>query len=448
MNRLRSLVLLLLAGAAPLAAQDATVRAGPSSIDRIVAIVGTRPILFSEVLEVIGQNRARGVRVPEDSVGGLNYARQVRDELVDEEILVQRAESDTSITVADADLTETVETQLKRLRENFRSDQEFLTGLRNAGFGNLEEYKRWLTEQARRRELQQRLIQKMQRDGKMIPVAVSDQDVTEAYEQNRTQLPKRPPAVTFRQVVVATQASQQARDLARAKAESLLADIRRGSDFEQVAKRESMDPQSKEQGGDLGWSRRSEMVPEFERVMFSLPPGQVSNVVETQYGYHIIRVDRAKPSEVKVRHILIKPEFDSTDIARARVRADSVLRLWQSGTPLDTLQKRYHDPDELEGSLEPFPRQQLPPSYATAFEGKGKGDYVGPFSIDDPRRGVPKFVVAQITESIEAGDYTVQDLREQIRQQLAQERSYRRLLEQLKKEVYVALLPIEGSTKP
>jgi peptidyl-prolyl cis-trans isomerase SurA len=443
MNRVAFLALMSLA-AVPARAQD-TARVQHIPVDRVVAVVGNTPILWSDVLVVVDQRRAGGVRMPEDSVGQMNYARQVIQELAEEELLVQRALADTGIVVADADLTQTVEDQVKRLRGNFRTDQEYLTALRNAGFGNQEEYRRWLTEQARRRELQQRLVAKMQREGRMIPVAVSDEEITEAYEREKTRLPKRPPAVTFRQIVVATAASEQARSLARAKAESLLAEIRRGSEFEQIARRESMDPETKEQGGDLGWNRRDQMVPEFDRMMFSLAPGQVSPVVETQYGFHIIKVDRVKPSEVKARHILVKPAFDSTDIARARARADSVLRLWQTGTPYDTLVRLFHDRDELEGSLEPFPRSQLPPSYATAFEGTKKADYAGPFPIDDPRRGVPKFVVAQITDVILEGEYTVQELREQIRASLAQERAFRRLIDLLKKETHVAILPMDGS---
>lgn len=441
----RALLFLVAAGALPLQlrAQGAPAYA-PRPLDRVVAVVGSKAILWSEVLEVIQQRRAQGLQIPEDSAGQIQLARQVLNELVDEEVLVQKAEQDTSITVADADLRETVEAQLRQTRGNFRNDQEFFTALRNAGFGTQEEYRRWLMDQARRRELQQRLVQKYQREGRMLAVAVSDEEVTEAFERNRDRLPRRPPAVTFRQIVIATQASPEAKAAARAKAESLLAEIRRGGDFEQLARRESMDTETKEQGGDLGWNRRDQMVPEFDRMMFALAPGQVSPVVETIYGFHIIKVDRVRPSEVKARHILIKPRFDSSDVVRARALADSVLELWKRGTPFDTLVKRFHDRTELEGSFEPFERQRLPESYARAFEGKGAGDFAGPFAIEDRQRGVPKFVIAQITGVVEEGEYSIQDLRERIRESLSQEKAFRRLLDQLKKETYVRILPFPG----
>jgi peptidyl-prolyl cis-trans isomerase SurA len=426
----------------PAAAQQQPALTGQPT-DGIVAIVGARPILWSEVLEVIGQARARGAQLPTDSAGSAQFAREILTNLIDEEVLLQRATGDTSIVVADADVAETVDRQVQQIRGQFPSDQEFLRQLRQAGFGSQDEYRKWLTDQARRSELQRRLVQKYQSEGKMVRVAVSDEDVNEAYEREKANFPKRPPAVTFRQIVIATQATQEALDKARARADSLLAEIRRGADFEQVARRESQDSTTRETGGDLGWQRRGELVPEFEQMMFALPPGQVSPLVFTPYGFHIIRVDRAKPAEVKVRHILIKPEYTAADTARARARADSALALWKSGVPFDTLVRRFHDRDEMEGSLEPFPRENLPESYRTAIGTRAKGEFVGPFPIADRNRGVPKFVVLQLTDVIEAGDYTVEEVRDRMRQQLSQERSFRRLIDQLKRETYVRTWPIE-----
>jgi peptidyl-prolyl cis-trans isomerase SurA len=444
--RLATVILVGLLGAASLPAQD-SVRATPPAdsatrpipVDRVVAVVGAEPILWSDVVEIIQQQRARGMRMPTDSAGQMALARDVLANLVDEELLVQRASADTGITIADADLAATVDEQIRQIRAQGGSDQEFINALKGSGFGNQEEYRRWLMEQARRRELQQRYVAKMQREGRLISVAVSDADITAAFERLKGNIGRRPPSVTFRQLVIPTTASPTARAAARAKADSLLAQIRAGADFEQLARRESADSASRDRGGDLGWNRREVMVPEFAVVMFTVPPGQVGPVTETQYGFHIIRVDRAKPTEVKARHILIKPVYDTADVARARKLADSVLALWKSGTPYDSLQKRFHDRDEVEGSLDPFPRDSLPESYGTAFQGKPSGAFIDPFPIHDAQRGVPKFVIAQLTEVSEGGEYTLQELRDRIRAQLQQERAFRRLIDLLKQETYVAI---------
>jgi peptidyl-prolyl cis-trans isomerase SurA len=411
-------------------------------IDRIVAVVGKTPILWSEVLEQINIMRARGVPVPEDEAGQMKLAHEALNGMIDVEVMVQRARLDTSIVVTDIDLQDNVDQRMKQLRDRFQSDAEFAQALRADGFGNAEEYRRWMMDQARRTTLQQRLIQSLRRAGKIIAVAVSEQEITEAFEREKVRLPKRPATVTFRQIVVPTVASDGAKAVAKARADSLLREIRAGGDFEKIARRESQDSASAVQGGDLGWNRRGDMVPAFDAMMFYLPPGEVSPLVETQFGYHIIRVDRVQPAERKVRHILIKPTYDSADVQRARVRADSVLALWKAGTSFDTLVARYHDiaSDEAKTVLEPFERSKLPESYQNAFRGKGESDFVDPFPVEDRQRGVPKFVVAQLLTAQEEGDYTIQDLRNQIREQLGEEKSMRRLLDNLRGEMFVAVM--------
>ena len=428
--------------ARPLHAQDTTTVAFPSgapgelAVDRVVAVVGNRPILYSRVIEAVNMRRAQGLVVPTDSLAQEKLMRTVLNDLIDEEVLVQKAKEE-KVVVADNDLGTTVEAQIKRVRGQFQSEDEFRTELKKAGFGTPEEYRRSLTDDARRQALQSQLIAKLKQDGKLVQVGVSEADVSRTYDERKADMPKRPATVTFRQIVIATKPSAPAREVARVKAESLLAEIRRGGDFEQIAKRESMDP-SREQGGDLGWNRRGAMVPEFERVMFALPPGVVSNVVETPFGFHIIRVDRVQPAEVKVRHILIKPVIDSVAVRAAQAEADSVVAQLHRGVAFDSLAKLHHDPMELRGAFDPWERSQLPAEYAAALQGKKAGDVAGPFRIEDPRRGA-KFVVVSMLTAIDGGDFTIDDLRQRIREQLSQEKAMRRMLDQLRQNTYVSI---------
>lgn len=436
---------LIAAVAAAIAAPAAFAQNQPASrepalqVDRIAAVVGDRPILWTEVMEEVNERRARGLQVPADSAGQMTLARSVIQEMIDEEVIVQHALRDTSVHVTDLEVQASADAQMKRVRGQFKSDAEFAQAVKSNGFGTPDEYKRWMIERARRGALQEKLFAKLRQEGKIVPVPVSEPDVNEAFEKAKANLPKRPATVTFRQIVVPARPSEQAKAAARAKAESLLVEIRRGGDFSQIAKRESMDSTSKELGGDLGWNRRGAMVPEFERWMFALAPGQTSPVVETTFGFHIIRVDRAQPGEVKARHILIRPRIDSADIAAAKIRADSVLALWQGGANFDSLVARYHDPVEERGSLQPFERAQLPDSYRNAFEGKGSGAFVPPFAIDDPARAAKKFIVAQIIKADDGGEYTLEDFRNQIRDQLGQERGMRRVIDQMRKDLYISL---------
>lgn len=419
------------------AAQQPTSAAQRVPLDQVVGVVGTKPITWYDLQERINMMRQDGRQIPSDSAGFLELARSVLNQMVDEEVLVQKAQ-ELKVEVTDGDLANSVDRQFKQVRERFSSEAEFRTQLQRAGLGSPEEYRRFLTEQLRRDQLQQRAIEKLRQDGKLVQVSVSDEEVSEAFERNKAQLPRKEPTVTFRQIIMATQPSAEAKAVARAKAESLLAEIKRGGDFESIAKRESMDP-SKDVGGDLGWARRGQMVPAFEWWIFNLPPGQMSPVVETCYGYHIIRVDRIQPGEAKSRHILIRPAIDSADIRRGRQLADSVAAAWRRGVPFDSLAKQHHDYacKEETALLTPYPRAQLPEAYQTAIREAKVNDIVV-FPIPGPT-GAPKNVVLQLQTAAEGGEFTLADVRETIRNRLRQENSIRRLLDSLRRQTYVSV---------
>jgi peptidyl-prolyl cis-trans isomerase SurA len=360
----------------------------------------------------------------------------VLNELIDEEILVQKAK-EMKLEVTEADITSAADRQIKSIRSQFKTDEEYRTELRNAGLGSPEEYRKGLIDQYRRQNLQQKAFGELRKRAK--PANVTEDEVTAAFERSRTDLQKRPATVTFRQIIVTPKASPAAKAKAKARADSLLVEIRKGGDFEQIAKRESMDPGTKQLGGDLGWNRRgSGLVPEFEGMMFALRPGDVSPVIETAFGYHIIRVDRVQAAEVKARHILIAPVIDSADVAAARVEADSVAAQWRRGVSYDTLAAKHHDATEEKGVLQPFNRDSLPASYQAALVGAKPGAITNPFQLANPR-GAPKFAVIQVVTATEAGEYDQAEIRDQIRAQLADERSIRGLLDQLRKQTYVSL---------
>lgn len=423
-----------LAGTA--AAQTAASAMPP--LDGVVAVVGDQPILRSDVQSRIEALRASGRPIPTDSAGQAAMLLEAVNSLVDEELLVQQAKV-LKLEVPDADISTTVDQQMQRVRQRFTSEQEFRDQLRLSGFGTPDEYKRYLMDEARRSALQQKLFEKLKEDGKLPPVPVSDSEITAFFEANKANIPKAPATVTFRQVVITPKASPKADSAALAKAESILVELRKGGDFEQIAKRESMDPGTKELGGDLGWRRRGDFVPAFERVYFALPPGQISPIVKTSFGYHIIRIDRVQPSEVKGRHILIIPKVDSADIAAARAEAGRVAEEWRKGANFDSLVAKYHDPAEEHIMPTPFPIEQLPTEYQAAIKGHKAGEILDPFAITDKTRGVPKFFVVQLTNVTEAHEPSVADFRQRIRDQLVQEKAVRRYLDQLRQQTYVAI---------
>ena len=409
---------------------------GPIPVDRVAAVVGDQPVLWTNVLTAINQRRAQGMQLPSDSAGQAALARTVLNELIDEEILVQKAK-ELKLEPSETEIASAVDRQIRNVRAQFQSEEQYRTELRNAGMGTPDEYRRSLVEQFRRQNLQQKAFAELRKQTK--PVNVTEAEVTAAFEQSRAELQRRPATITFRQIVVAPKASAPAKARAKARADSLLAELKKGGDFELIAKRESMDPGTKAVGGDLGWNRRgSGLVPQFEGMMFALRPGELSPVFETAFGYHIIRVDRVQAAEVKARHILIAPTIDSADVVAAKVEADSVAAQWRRGVAYDTLAARHHDATEERGVLQPFVKDSLPASYQAALVGAKEGDITEPFQLANPR-GQPKYAVLQVVTETAAGEYDVSEIRERIRSQLAEERAIRQMLDSLRKQTYVSL---------
>ena len=407
-------------------------------VDRVIAVVGSKPIMWSEVQELINFQRQQGAQIPEDSAKFVAFARDVISDLVDQEVLIATAKS-YKIEVTDAEVLQQVEGEMKRIRDQFKTEQEYRDALKAEGFGTVDELRRIRVERSKRDLFQQRAIDSLKAKGRMPSVAISEAEIAEAFELAKDRLPRRPATVTFRQIIISPRPSAASKQATLAKMDSLRAEIAKGTDFEVVAKRESQDPSSKDLGGDLGWARRGMMVPAFDQMMFALNPNVVSPTVETVFGAHIIRVDRIRPAEVKARHILLRWNMDSTDVARAKAEADSTLAAWEKGASYDSLVTKHHDDAELRLMADPVPRDSLPPAYREALTDKKAGDFAGPFLIPNPQNGLSKVVVLQLTSAEPGGDLKISDVRERIRAQLMQEKTARRILDQLRKEIYVSI---------
>jgi peptidyl-prolyl cis-trans isomerase SurA len=434
------------------AAQTSTTPTADIPLESIVAVVGETPITRFDLQEqVLGKIQRGEVQPPVTHADTLKIEHDALEDMIEEELLLQKAK-ELNIEVADADITPMVDQQIKQTRASFPSEAEFRSALAKSSLGTPEEYRKYLIDQFRRRALHQRVLSKLQQDGKIVPVNVTDAEIAAEFEKAKPFLGPKPASVTFKQIVIAPTATAAAREVARVKAESLLAEVKRDGSFERVAKRESMDLLSKDQGGDLGWMRRGESwssFPQFEKWLFGttfqqgLQPGQLSPVFETPYGYHIVRVDRIQTGEVKASQILVMPKIDSADIERTRLLADSVAKLWKAGAPFDSLAKQYHDyaGKEETSLLTPFPRDSLPVTYQNAFAGKNVDDIVTfqiPGAAQHP--DIPKFVVAQLLTVDEGGERTLAEMKAAVRSELAQRGGVRRYVDSIRKQTYVSVL--------
>jgi peptidyl-prolyl cis-trans isomerase SurA len=405
-------------------------------VDRIVAIVGTRPILASQIDERLVEMQAQGGQMPSDSAGRAALRRQILDGMIDEELIVQQAQRDTSVKVTEQEVLDQVEQTYQNVRKQFSSELEFQNQLRQARFGSAEEWRRWLADEQRRRIQQDRLFEVLRQHGKLKPIPPTDAQMREFWEERRSQQPKRPASVSFRQIVIKPQPDSTARARALQLAESLLVALRHGADFASVAKRFSADSGSREQGGELGWFRRGVMVKEFEDVAFRLRPGEISEVVETPFGFHIIQLERAQPAEILARHVLIEAEVSPAQVTLARRLADSVRAALAAGSAsFDSLARRYADPNEPKLG-EDASITQLPPAYQELL---ARDTTTGLKPVVTVGAGTPrpKFVVLEITRRNPEGDLTFEDVKLQIRSQLSQQLAVRQYIDQLRRSTYI-----------
>lgn len=449
---------LAVCAAVPLAAQQPGSVTAPSAVkpivgapltpvgilvDRIVGVVGQTPILLSEVVDAAYYMKGAGEAVPEptDSAAFNAYLRDRLDDMINQDVLVAVAKQ-YKAEVDDKDIAPDVDKRLKELHSRFKSDAEFRAQLKAESFGTETELRNSLMDRRRNDMLQQMAMDSLRAHGRLsAPVNITEAQITAAFAKAKEKIGKRPATISFKQIVVAPKANPVARAAAKAKAESLLVVLQHGGDFETIAKTQSMDPTTKDQGGALPFARRAQMVAPFDRAIFAgYPPGTIyPSVVETSFGFHIIRIDRVQPAQVKSSHILIIPHLDSADVARAQLVADTVIQKWHSGTPYDTLVKYYHDDSEERSEPDGFLVDSLPEEYRAALADVKKGQLSRAFPIPNPRTGMPKFGVVLVTDRTDAGDYSMVDVRDKLRQQLIEEAQFHRMIEQLRREQFVKI---------
>jgi peptidyl-prolyl cis-trans isomerase SurA len=405
-------------------------------VDRIVAVVGNRAIMRSQVDEQFFQLIASlGVTGPSTAADSAKIRRQIVNEMIDDELMVQRALKDTTIKVTENEVSEAVEKNIREVRQRYPNEFEFQKEMRAAGFVTPDEYRRFMTDQARREMLRARLTDELKQKDVLKPVQPTEQEMQAFFDEQKGQFGKRPATISFKQVVVVPKPSESAKAQSRALADSIVRELRKGADFATAAKRFSQDPGSRDQGGDLGWTRRGQFVPEFEKVAFNLKPGQISDPVESPFGFHIIQLQRAQPGEIQSRHILVVPEVTEANADSALALAQTIYADLKAGAQIDSLQRRYADPTE-EREAAATPLDKLPPVYARVLAGADSGTIVAPFPIDAPG-GRRKFAVIQVTEKRAEGEIRFEDVKDRVRQVLSDQLATRKYLQRLRQATYV-----------
>ena len=178
-----------------------------------------------------------------------------------------------------------VNTELANLKKRFPGDKEFKEAIKRSG----------TTEAELKNQMQKNLaIQRLIDQDFAAKATVTAEEAKEFYEKNKEKF-KQPEQVKASHILIEVKADAPEADkkAARAKIDGLLKKVKAGEDFAKLAQENSQCPSSSK-GGDLGYFRKGQMVPPFEAAAFGLKVGEVSGIVETQFGYHIIKVTDKK----------------------------------------------------------------------------------------------------------------------------------------------------------
>lgn len=422
--------LLALALAGPVAAQERT-----EFLGRVVAVIGDSIVTNIDLQEaLLAWQATTGQPLPQDAAALTEIQREVLNDRIDQLLLLQAAQRDTSLRVPDAQVRLTVDENIRRLEQQFGGPAGFERALAESNLTR-QSYRERMMAQQRRELLIARYVQLLRQQRK--PPTVTEEEIRAYFEANRDRIGQRPPTITFRQVVIPIEASDSAIERTRLKADSILQLARAGEDFAQLARRFSEDPGSRDLGGDLGYNRFETWYTEFSAAAFSplLRPGEIVGPVRTPVGFHIIKLERVRGPERQVRHILLRPEITAADRSRARQRGDSIATAVRSGAIVDSLAARYSDPEELV-RVGPWRQDSLPTPYNQHLTTAREGDVIGPFEVD-PDGPEPQLAVVRVTATEPARPASVDDYRVQIQQQIAQGKLMQEILDELRRATYI-----------
>ena len=404
-------------------------------VERVVAVVGDSVVTLTELQEYLLTLRAQG-QLPDDPAGMAVAEDEALAAIVDQLLIIQAAARDSTLIPEDEEIEGRVEQVLDQAVQTMGGMSAFQAALVAEGVTQAE-YRTLLTQRIRREQIRQLFLQANLREA--APVAITEAEARAVFEERRVGLGERPELVTMRQAVVTPVPSDSAWAESRRIADSILVRALAGEDFPELARESSMDATSAV-GGDLGWFRRGVLLREFEDTAFRLPPGEISDPVRTQYGWHIIKVERTRPGEVNARHILTRPESGAAADERARSTADEIARRVRSGEDMRALLAEFGTQldAEIPDSV-PVQRarmaQDLPPAYQGPLAGVREGDLVGPFAF--PVRDQTAWVVVEVVQVRPAGEFTFEDLRQPIEAQLSERRSIDNLIQGLRERTYV-----------
>lgn len=396
-------------------------------LDKIVAVVGNDIILESDLrqqMEFYVLNSRVDPNTP-------NLKEQVLAALINERLIVARAIEDTNVNVTEEEISQQLEMLLQQNIQQVGSEQR------------LEEIYGMPISRMRREfrdEMKKKLLAEKMRQFKFGNVTVTKREIEEFYETYKDSLPEVEEEVELYHLLKIPEKNPEVWSEIRKKARVVLDSIKCCGDFADFARRYSADKYSAIDGGDLGFTRRGTFVKEFEEAAYALEEGQISDLVETNLGIHIIQLLERRGENIHTRHILFKVENDSLS---EQLTIDFLKRIADSIKTTGNFAeyaKRYSEDKEsasIGGYLGVIPVSQLSEEINQIIEKMNEGEISEPVRVSTGdgtgyqiiylKKRIPAHKISLETDWKRLEMYTVNFKRNNL---------YQQWLEELRKEIY------------
>jgi peptidyl-prolyl cis-trans isomerase SurA len=280
-------------------------------IDEVIAVLGDKKILYSDIEKGILQLKEAGEPV------GENTRCNILEQMLVQKLLLNQAEID-SIEVTDSQVETELDTRMKYFI-NMYGTQEKLESYWNKSVIEIK--------QDTREEVREGLLSREMRRKITEGLSVTPSEVRAYYRSlPQDSLPYINAEVEYNQILIYPKSSEQAVIDVREKLLAIRERIMKGESFITLAVVNSEDGTAV-RGGDIGWIAKSELDPEYAKAAFALKKGAISRIVESSFGFHIIQCLDKTEDRIHTRHILIKPKMTYAERQSSIVKLDSIVRL-------------------------------------------------------------------------------------------------------------------------
>lgn len=279
-------------------------------IDQIVAVVGSNPILKSDIETQAIQMQAQGVTTQGDA------KCEILEQLLEQKLLLAEADLDTTIIVSDNQINQQMDRRMNYFVENIGSEKEVEKYFNKPIVQLRAEMSEVIKEQLKTEQMQSKIIEK---------ATVTPAEVRQFFKLlPKKDIPIINSQIEYAQITIRPEITEKEDLEVKAKLRDLKKRVENGENFATLAILYSEDPGSARNGGEMDYVGRAMLDQSFANEAFNLKADQISKIVKSEFGYHIIQMIDRKGEKIKCRHILIRPKVDPVELEKAKNRIDSI----------------------------------------------------------------------------------------------------------------------------